>query len=227
MALAALWRPRSGPTNASAPCLVIFVLTLLPFIPFHSHLLLFFSTFKTDNGNRTHLSRTKAFHKIFWTAMASLQTMPYDLLLSIAQYLDLADIYALQLVRMDGFVPSDRAILNSCLSSDLQTYPLRDSHPTGLSKLGCQPPPTMPRAPAIRFQAPFRSIYGSTSGGGEPRSAAGTRLAHPHSAARCERVCARRGRSIKRCYQVIRRNGMGDKVEVLVQGGRNATERRS
>lgn|SRR6266404_5787568 len=31
--------------------------------------------------------------------MASLQNVPYDLLLSIAQYLDLADIYALQLVR--------------------------------------------------------------------------------------------------------------------------------
>src|SRR6266702_426510 len=32
-------------------------------------------------------------------AMASLQNIPYDLLLSIAQHLDLADICALQLVR--------------------------------------------------------------------------------------------------------------------------------
>jgi hypothetical protein len=31
--------------------------------------------------------------------MSSLQNMPYDLLLCIAQHLDLADIYALQLVR--------------------------------------------------------------------------------------------------------------------------------
>jgi hypothetical protein len=31
--------------------------------------------------------------------MSSLQNMPYDLLLSIAQHLDLADIYTLQLVR--------------------------------------------------------------------------------------------------------------------------------
>jgi hypothetical protein len=51
--------------------------------------------------------------------MASLHTMPYDLLFSIAQYLDLADIYALQLVRVDGFVPSDRQILNSCLFNRL------------------------------------------------------------------------------------------------------------
>jgi hypothetical protein len=44
--------------------------------------------------------------------MASLQNIPYDLLLSIAQYLDLAGIYALQLVRMDDIVPSGRAILS-------------------------------------------------------------------------------------------------------------------
>ncbi len=31
--------------------------------------------------------------------MSSLQSIPYDLLLSIAQHLDLRDIYALQLVR--------------------------------------------------------------------------------------------------------------------------------
>jgi hypothetical protein len=31
--------------------------------------------------------------------MTSLQNIPYDLLLSIAHYLDLVDIYALQLVR--------------------------------------------------------------------------------------------------------------------------------
>jgi hypothetical protein len=31
--------------------------------------------------------------------MASLQNIPYDLLLSIAHHLELADIYALQLVR--------------------------------------------------------------------------------------------------------------------------------
>jgi hypothetical protein len=31
--------------------------------------------------------------------MSSLQNIPYDLLLSIAQHLDLVDIYALQLVR--------------------------------------------------------------------------------------------------------------------------------
>jgi hypothetical protein len=33
--------------------------------------------------------------------MSSLQNIPYDLLLSIAHHLDLADIYALQLVRND------------------------------------------------------------------------------------------------------------------------------
>jgi hypothetical protein len=38
--------------------------------------------------------------------MSSLQNMPYDLLLSIAQYLDLTDIYALQLVRNNPLSPS-------------------------------------------------------------------------------------------------------------------------
>jgi hypothetical protein len=37
--------------------------------------------------------------------MSSLQNIPYDLLLSIAHHLDLADIYALQLVRNDHLFP--------------------------------------------------------------------------------------------------------------------------
>lgn len=195
-----------GPGRRMLPPLVVSSSLFHTFAPlsFHSISISFnlFQYPRTDNSNGTLLSRTerRAFHNLFGTAMASLQNIPYDLLLSIAQYLDLAGIYALQLVRMDGVVLSGRAISSSYLSTDLQICPLRDSHPTGLSRLGRQSTPPMPRAPAIRFQAPFRSIYGSASGGGESRSPAGTRLAHPHPTARCKCVCARRGRSIKRDY---------------------------
>ena len=56
--------------------------------------------------------------------MSSLQNIPYDLLLSIAQHLDLADIYALQLVRFDRLFHSENVDLRSS-SRHAGTYATR------------------------------------------------------------------------------------------------------
>jgi len=85
---------------ASSSC----VPRLYPFAPSHPHFV-HFLLINPDNGNSSRPPDTKRTLPIIFTGMSSLQNMPYDLLLSIAQHLDLADIYALQLVRNNRLSP--------------------------------------------------------------------------------------------------------------------------